>query len=47
MNLFQLIIGILYVLAAGQAFLNNKPPFAILYLAWSIGCLTIAYIEAQ
>jgi hypothetical protein len=45
MNLFQVIIGILYILASGQAFLNNKPPFAILYLAWAVGCLCVAYIE--
>jgi hypothetical protein len=47
MNYFNILIGILYIMAMGQAIWQAKPAFGVLYFAWSLGCFAVAYIEAH
>jgi hypothetical protein len=47
MNPLNLAVAVLYAGAVIWELTYGRTSFAVLYGAWCVGCLAIAYIEAQ
>jgi len=45
MNPLNLVVAICYAGAVVWEVFHGRPSFGVLYGAWCVGCLAIAYIE--